>query len=479
MQFDIREQYEISPMRNEISFEEFERRWNSDEPVPQQGGLLNTIGALGSTFAEGVEQVAPAFARDYRGGDIPHPSSRGLLDNYIIKSRQDAAEHMQKYRGQGSAEHIAKTPESLGFSGASALSGVVASGAGLALSGGNPVAAGAAGTVASGATAYRIAKDMFMEETLNQFNEESMQDRGHGLTEEEWENAKENLDDLGTEHGLWEALPELFGNVAGAGIVFAPAKKVLGETLAKNVLTRLTGKGAEMFGTEIVTEAITEQGQHNLAVDSGLLEGEHRELADFGESVKGVAAQTALQVAMTGGLGSGVKGLHRLTSRKAGQSADVAMTGEESLDPNKSDQELTGEGNKENTPQDAKPESPADSGIKSTVKAEGLVEPTPLTSPEWDAMDYAEEQQLRRTEEENRAFDVEWSQREREHRMQNIPEERRFEPTDPLSHLRASPEQQLKISQEEAMLETRGLPMPTGVVNDSFTKVLKGKRKVF
>lgn len=63
--------------------------------------------------------------------------------------------------------------------------------------------------------------------------------------------------------------------------------------------------------------------------------------------------------------------------------------------------------------------------------------------------------------------------------MYNIPEERRFEPTAPLSHLRTSPEQQLEISQEEAMLETRGLPMPTGGVNGSFTNVVKGKRKVF
>lgn len=477
MQFDLRQQYEISPMRDQIPFEEFERRWNSEEPPQQEGGVLNTIGALGSSFVEGVEQVAPAFARDLRGSDIPHPSERGLMDNYIIKSRQDALQHMQEYKGQGVAEDIAQTPESLGFSGAAGITGLVAGGAGLALSGGNPVAAGAAGGVASGATAYRIAKDMFMEEALNQFNEDSLQDRGHGLSKEEWGNAKANLDSLATEHGLWEALPEAIGNVAGAGIIFAPAKKVLGEKLASNIVARVMGKGAELFGTEIATEAVTQQGQHNLAVDAGLQEGEHRGLADFGESVKEVAPQTILQTAMMGGMGSSVKGLAKLGAKK-GLSKPL-NTEETVFDPNKA-ADLTG-GNVENTPQDV-------SVKETTAPAQTEFATTDLlTQPSWRPEHNTHvkpflqhEQEKQQVAANAQALDEEWNlheqkradaqaQAERDSFIQSIPEEQRFDSSNPLGHLQASPEQQLRISQEEAMLETRGLPMPTNVVNGAQT----------
>ena len=75
-----------------------------------------------------------------------------------------------------------------------------------------------------------------------------------------------------------------------------------------------------------------------------------------------------------------------------------------------------------------------------------------------------------------RKLDGEWKQAEQALRQQPlqqdgpyVPEGKPFNPGDPLSHYQPSEEPQLKISQEEAMLETRGLPLPTNVVNGAQT----------
>lgn len=269
-----------------------------DLPDPQKGSVLGDIGRaiadvplqFKAAVAAALEGKDPFAARDWkdltieeaRQRDLERAAEPGGEDSFLGISRQD----------------IRDLPKNLAFSltsaGAGLATGIPAGAASL-----NPLVGYGVGGAASGVAAYRMDANQFIRTIRQSMDEESLNRLGRPITDDEWKAVEPRILDAAHTHGMFEAVPEAIGNVAGLKIIVSPLRGMLG----RNVLTRVAGKLAGMYGTEFATETVTQMGQQQVESGIGLTEEPPREWtsgADWMQSLKEIAPQTFLLTTIMG-----------------------------------------------------------------------------------------------------------------------------------------------------------------------------------
>ncbi|MDR1662157.1 MAG: hypothetical protein LBR95_07005, partial [Azoarcus sp.] len=295
-------------------------------------GAWDTAKLIGGQLLDAAAYHLPGAVAAAIEGDDPY-GERDWKDALIERSNRRAKESASAHAPDTktalpgiSTQNIQSLGPSLAFSGVGAGAGLAAGiPAGVA---GNLVApvvgtaAGyGAGAAASGKAAYNMATNQFIRNLYDSVNEEHLKETGQPIRDEEFRQKQNELSGLINEYGLWEAVPEAIGNVAGFGILKAPVKGAIGKLFGKNVLTRLGTKMAGLYGGELATETLTQQGQHNVEVDAGLTDAPERSWtspSDLADSFSEIAPETLLQTTlMAGGVKGGMKVHDRLKGRKS------------------------------------------------------------------------------------------------------------------------------------------------------------------
>ena len=288
------------------------------EPAKELGAW-DTTALLGKQLWDAAVYHLPASVAAAMEGDDPFAET-DWKDSLIQRGRKRAREGMTS-ADEGtstaipgiSAQDMKSLGPSLGFSATGMGAGI---GVGLpAAAGGSLVAPGVgtaagmvAGGAASGAVAYRMATNNFVRDLREIADLDAMQQGKPKLTDAEFSEKMAGIQDSVREYGLWEAVPEAASNVIGFGVLKAPVKTAIGKFFGKNVVTRLGTKAASIYGTELATETVTEQGQNNVMADVGQEFGakntERRSWTsaeDLGESFKEIAPTTILQTTILAG----------------------------------------------------------------------------------------------------------------------------------------------------------------------------------
>ena len=278
----------------------------SDAPkAPQKAGGFGGIASeVGKMLYDLPVQAVSGFAQALEGTE-PY-SNTDWKDEAIQAAR---TRHQERLAEPGAdtplpfgltGKDFRDTGASLGFTAVSAGAGVAA-GVPAAIAAG-PVAGYAAGGFASGGAAHQMAANSFVRSIIEAEDEESIQKTGTPLTDEQKRQRQAEIQDQAGEYGLWEAIPEAVGNVAGLKIIATPLKKMLGKNVAARVMSKLGG----LYGTELATETVTQMGQNNVEAQFDA-ERERRSFSDpaaYLKSLKEVMPQVFILTTLMGGAGT-------------------------------------------------------------------------------------------------------------------------------------------------------------------------------
>lgn len=282
----------------------------------RNAGISGLIGEVGEAVSDLPKHMLGSAARAYQGTE-PYTAddSQGISDYLIKLSEEQAAARRREpdseervpffgTRGEVSGD----TGSSLGFSAANMAVGGVA-GVGTALATGNPIAGYVAGAGASGTAAYRMAANQFLRDTIEAEDALNREEGGPGLSNEEKVKRQGELNELATEYGLYEAIPEAASNVAGLKILTTPLKKMLG----KKAATRVMAKLGAFYGQELATETITGMGQQRVEaeLDPATKARQFDDIDAWAETFKEIAPQTILLSTIMGGTAAGIAKGHQ------------------------------------------------------------------------------------------------------------------------------------------------------------------------
>lgn len=136
-------------------------------------------------------------------------------------------------------------------------------------------------------------------------------------TEEEWQTFKASIEDNAKLYGLWEAGPEVVGNMVTAGLIKTPAGSLIKaipliESGAARMLAAGVAKLALDMPVEVATESVTGYQQAKIEYESGLRSEPPTPAGAFVEA----APQTIVMTLATMGLGSAA---NRLMTDNSGQ----------------------------------------------------------------------------------------------------------------------------------------------------------------
>ncbi|MHC4463814.1 MAG: hypothetical protein ACYS30_20640 [Planctomycetota bacterium] len=270
-----------------------------------------------------VAAQAVTAAQGFRGASVV---DRGFGDRFVAKAHEDNERFVRavaKKHGDDTFmpgipfTALAELPQNLGFSGVSLLGGAAVGTpvAFLPIPGARPAAV-AAGTVASGALAFNMASYQIMQEYLEVKNQESIQKRGRGITQEEEDKLKKQFNSAAIKHGLWEAIPEMIGTGITASNILRPLTKVVGKSMA----AQIAGRVASTYAGELVTETVTEMGQQRIRAAAelpGAREVDFTNPSDWLSALQDIAPQTFLLTTVTSGAGVGaVATVRKISSLK-------------------------------------------------------------------------------------------------------------------------------------------------------------------
>lgn len=309
-------------------------------PQPR-AGILQTAGMVGRQLVDAAVYHAPAAVAAALEGDDPY-AERDWKDRWIEQSRAKAKERTAELgtgptaiplvgdRGdiaQLGPSFGASLPATVGGLGTGLATGAAGSLVGTPVAG--SVAGWLAGMAAAGTIAYKGSTNQFVRDLRDNVDEERAKTGQKPISDEEFETKRKQLAPLINEYGLWEAVPEAASQALGLKVLTAPVTGAIGKIFGDNILKRFITKTATVFGTELGTETITQQGQHNVQQEAGMNKpNEHArswtDPADLYESFKEVAPVTVLQ---TGLMGAGVKAgqfAHKLATRDAAATATPA-----------------------------------------------------------------------------------------------------------------------------------------------------------
>jgi hypothetical protein len=290
---------------------------------------VETTGKVASDIGTAVTNVPSAFAGATAAliqGNNPQDQRRDVgktdwKDDAIAWARRNAKESAAQEGGDEdlieglglTRAKIRNLPQNLAFSilgmGAGVAAGIPASFATT------PVGGLATGMAASGIAAYRMDTNGFLNDLRDKLDDGFVKARGTPMTDDEWIKYAQKYEGAVREHGLWEAIPEAIGNVVGfklGGVIFKEA------ALGIKGMLKSAAAAAGEFGTELGTETITQTGQHNVEVDTGLSDGPKRSftsLSDLAQSAKEVLPDVLL---LTGTMAGGAHTAGKLKSAYEG-----------------------------------------------------------------------------------------------------------------------------------------------------------------
>ncbi|MCB0060356.1 MAG: hypothetical protein KDE45_25120, partial [Caldilineaceae bacterium] len=272
------------------------------------GGIASEVGKMlydlpvqaGGAFAQAIEGSTPYAERDWKDS---------LVEKAQERTRERLAEPDvdQPLPFGLTRRDFRNTGASLGFTGVSAGAGL-AGGIPAAIAA-TPAAGYAAGGALSGAAAYRMAGNSFVRSIIESEDEERTSAGKQPMTDAERQARQAEIQDQASEYGLWEAVPEAVGNVAGLKLLATPLKRMLGKNVATRVLSKLGG----LYGTELATETVTQMGQNNIEAQFDS-ERERRAFDDpaaYWESLKEVAPQVFILTTLMGGAGAAGVAVYR------------------------------------------------------------------------------------------------------------------------------------------------------------------------
>jgi len=289
-----------------------EEIWQKGKDVEEYYGRgEDLIGGI-KTFGQGLLKLPKATAvavlqstQGYEGASVV---DKDWADRYIEDAKMDLnmfiSETAEKYKSKTlisglplKITDVAELPQNLAFSIASMGAGLgVGVPIGLIPLPGARVTAWALGTAASGKVAYEMTTYEIMQQYLELENEKKITETGEGITAEEEKHLKDLFGAKAMEYGLWEAIPEAISNLGFVAILTAPLQKIVGKSMAANILSKITA----LYGEELLTETVTQKGQSDIEVEAGLREGK----IGWIEAFKEIAPQTFLLTTVMAGAGS-------------------------------------------------------------------------------------------------------------------------------------------------------------------------------
>lgn len=270
---------------------------------------FQTLKITGQALTKIPANVGASILKAHQGAEGASVVNKGWIQKTLTDAQTNTDEFVKdiytKYKDKQAIAgipikmtDIAQLPQNIAYSVTSMGAGLAA-GAPIALIPlpGARVAAWMAGTVASGKAAYEMSTYEIMQEYLEAKNEESIQNKGRGITAEEETRLKKYFNSQAKKYGLWEAVPEALSNLAFAKIITAPLTKIAG----KGIASRIVGKLSGLYGEELITETITQKGQAAIEQRSGLREGKGG--ITWEQAFKEVAPQTFLLTTVMAGAG--------------------------------------------------------------------------------------------------------------------------------------------------------------------------------
>ena len=281
--------------------------------ISDTGGLGKEIDVMGGAVKQLPKQIKAAVLSVKQGAKGASVANKDWADEYIKSAQEDqevfVKEMVDKYGDINilpgiKLTDIAQMPQSMAFS-ATSMGAGLAAGVPVALLPipGSRVVAWGLGTVASGKAAYEMSAYQIMQTYLDVKNEEKKATSGQELTLEEENNLKQGFNNLAKQYALWEAVPEAISNLAFVGLLTAPLTKMVGKTIAGQIVNKVAG----MYGEEILTETITEIGQKGVTGKAALPGGgevDWKSPTEWVEAFKAVAPQTFLLTTVMGGVGT-------------------------------------------------------------------------------------------------------------------------------------------------------------------------------
>lgn len=280
------------------------------EEIKKGNVFAGTIATFGMMLTKIPKQVAVGVlqAAQPEGASVVN---RDWADKYIKSANEDIEGFVKEAKARYGNKSfmglkitdLAELPQNMGYS-LTSVAGGLAVGVPLAFVPvpGFRVAAYIAGTAASGKVAYNATKYQIVQQYLELKNEESLAKTGKEITLEEENRLKEEFNSLAHKYALWEAVPEAISNLAFFTILTAPLTKMVGKTIAGQIVTRISG----LYGEELLTETITQMGQAEIEAKAGMREGTREWLSakDWIKSLKEVAPQTFLLTTLMAGAGT-------------------------------------------------------------------------------------------------------------------------------------------------------------------------------
>lgn len=274
-----------------------------------------------------VADVLPkTLAEVWLNGNLSINDAKSAVAQFRNKEIEDLKrfdltpqEAQNKLFGIIKAKDVLAGLQNLGYSGAAAIGGMaVGAAAATAISPGTPilsqVVGGALGAgVATAPIAYRASKTQFVSDMRDKLLANKPR-----MTEAEWQRHKTLFETDAQLYALWEAAPEVAGNMLTAGILKTPAGKLIGQIpLIKNQIARVLAqagvKVALDMPVEVGTEVITGMGQGTIEYKQGL----RKDAPTWAGTAQDVTPQTIVTTLATLGLGSvsNIKGTERQTPK--------------------------------------------------------------------------------------------------------------------------------------------------------------------
>lgn len=277
------------------------------------GEVLHDVGqtarAVGTGLYSAVADVLPGQVAKTIIGNVALGEG-GRAQQYAAKQAEDLKrwemspeDRENKLFGIVKAGTVQQGLQQLGNSIAPMIAGIGA-GALAGSAGAGPIGTIAGAAVGAGALtapmAYRASKADYVLQMRDAFK----QARPNG-TEEEWQKFKASIENNAKLYGLWEAGPEIVGNMVTAGLLKTPAGSIIKAIpLIESGATRLLASGVAKLAldmpVEVLTESVTGYNQAKIEYASGLRAEPPTPAGAFVEA----APQTIIMTLATMGLGS-------------------------------------------------------------------------------------------------------------------------------------------------------------------------------
>lgn len=300
-------------------------------PVAQPDTIWGDIKLFAKVVTTGlysaVADVLPkTMAEVWLNGNLSINDAKSAVAQYRNKQIEDLKrfdltpqEAQNKLFGIIKAKDVLAGLQNLGYSGAAAIGGVaVGAAAATAIVPEAPilsqVVGGALGAgLATAPIAYRASKTQFVSDMRDKLLANKPR-----MTEAEWQRHKTLFENDAQLYALWEAAPEVVGNMLTAGILKTPAGKLIGQIpLIKNQIARVLAqagvKVALDMPVEVGTEVVTGMGQGTIEYKQGL----RKDAPTWAGTAQDVTPQTIVTTLATLGLGSvsNIKGIERQTPK--------------------------------------------------------------------------------------------------------------------------------------------------------------------